>query len=109
MIFQQNIEAFTKLGQYIKNEIDQGERSLDNGHLSTAHGGEQLHPKIEEAYRENPWFTPEFQTYALQHWSDLLSQNKTEQWLSAYDAPASTPKKVLLVMAGNIPLVGFHD
>ena len=43
--------------------------------------------------------------------SDQLTKENLEAWLSPYNFPEDycCNKKVLLVMAGNIPLVGFHD
>lgn len=57
---------------------------------------------------ENPWFTIENQKFALKQWSDLLSNEKLNDWLKAYST-SKTTKKVGLILAGNIPLVGFHD
>jgi hypothetical protein len=45
----------------------------------------------------------------LQYWGAVLREDSLERWLSAYDSPAGTPLRVALIMAGNIPLVGFHD
>lgn len=40
----------------------------------------------------------------------MLSRDKLETWLAAYPAvPVAVPRRVLVVMAGNIPLVGFFD
>lgn len=57
---------------------------------------------------ENPWFTIENQKFALKQWSDLLIREKLNDWLKAYST-SKTTKKVGLILAGNIPLVGFHD
>lgn len=67
--------------------------------------------KTEQAVHHNGWFTKENVAYSLKKWSDALSEKNIEQWLSNYTIPASlpAPKTVGIVMAGNIPLVGFHD
>lgn len=57
---------------------------------------------------ENPWFTPENQRFALQQWAGLLNEENIKNWLSAYQM-SKTSKKVGLILAGNIPMVGFHD
>ncbi len=65
---------------------------------------------VETAKVRNGWFTEENIRYALKHWGKLLTKENLEQWTAPYgleDSP--TPKKVAIVMAGNIPLVGFHD
>ena len=41
--------------------------------------------------------------------SNLLTENNLNQWLSDYNLDKVKPKKVAIIMAGNIPLVGFHD
>jgi hypothetical protein len=65
----------------------------------------------EKAANENPWFIAEFINYHLNHISnEFLSRPNLEQWISKYDLPSVTsPKNVGIVMAGNIPLAGFHD
>lgn len=41
---------------------------------------------------------------------EFLSRDKIERWLACYERPATLPSRtVLVVMAGNIPLVGFFD
>lgn len=57
---------------------------------------------------ENPWFTIENQKFALKQWSDLLTEPLIKKWMSSYST-SKTSKKVGLILAGNIPLVGFHD
>ena len=66
----------------------------------------------EKASRENGWFIPEFVDLASSNIARLfLSRPILEKWVSSYDVPANTPqpKNIGVVMAGNIPLVGFHD
>lgn len=66
----------------------------------------------ENASRENGWFIPEFVDLATENIArQFLSRPVLEKWVSSYDLPANPPqlKNVGVVMAGNIPLVGFHD
>ena len=63
---------------------------------------------LDKAYFENPWFTRDNVKVALNHIAELTSIENLEKWVAGYKLnPAD--KKVLSVMAGNIPLVGFHD
>ena len=66
----------------------------------------------ERAYRENQWFIPEFIEQSVENIANqFLQRNFLEDWAVAYqlkDAPV-TVQKIGIVMAGNIPLVGFHD
>ncbi len=57
---------------------------------------------------ENPWFTQENQKFALQQWNKLLTKENLENWLKEYRI-SKNPKRVGLILAGNIPMVGFHD
>jgi hypothetical protein len=64
------------------------------------------------AYQQNAWFLPEFIDQAIQQIREqFLQQTALEEWTAAYPSIAdqATHIKVGIVMAGNIPLVGFHD
>lgn len=64
------------------------------------------------AHAENGWFTPEFIDLAVRQIAEgFLQKDKLEQWAAAYALPAEhpAPRTIGLIMAGNIPLVGFHD
>ncbi len=63
---------------------------------------------LKKSEIENPWFTMDNQKFALKQWSDLLTRDNINSWLSSY-SPSKTTKKVGLILAGNIPLVGLHD
>jgi hypothetical protein len=66
----------------------------------------------QRAHRKNGWFTPEFIDLAIrQITQEFLQKDKLEQWAEKYRLPAvnSSSRTVGLIMAGNIPLVGFHD
>ena len=58
----------------------------------------------------NPWFTPEFIDLATGNIAkNFLDKEKLQHWTSSYKPGSVDPKKIGIVMAGNIPLVGFHD
>jgi hypothetical protein len=62
------------------------------------------------AKMKNAWFDLKFIELSLQSWADALTKEKIEKWLSGYSLrQPPSPKKVGLVLAGNIPLVGLHD
>jgi hypothetical protein len=63
----------------------------------------------QQATLKNPWFTGEFIALAIaQIEKEMLQPEKLKLWLQHYPI-ATRAKKVGIVMAGNIPLVGFHD
>jgi hypothetical protein len=64
------------------------------------------------AFQHNAWFIPEFIDLAVQQIArKWLQPDLLNKWVRDYHLPASNalPKKTGIVMAGNIPLVGFHD
>lgn len=65
----------------------------------------------QEAYQKNPWFTPEFIDSAITGITEqYLQKDRLEKWAGHYRLDDHIiPKNVGIVMAGNIPLVGFHD
>lgn len=66
----------------------------------------------ERAAAENAWFTPEFITLSATNISNAyLADEKLQKLIDHYAIPTenTSPKKVGIVIAGNIPLVGFHD
>ena len=65
---------------------------------------------IEKAGNTNQWFTSEFTRHALHSIATaFLDETKCREWLQSYSISREDPKKVGIIMAGNIPLVGFHD
>lgn len=94
MILQERIELMSRLGQYMLGDAE-----------------EWLAIK-ERAFRENQWFIPEFVDQSCRNIAlNFLNASLLQDWAAKYHVPdnQSSPKTVGLVMAGNIPLVGFHD
>lgn len=65
-------------------------------------------PLVVKTHISNNWFNPQMQLKALGYWAKQLTAEKLSKWVSNYTFSES-PKKIGLVMAGNIPLVGMHD
>ena len=66
--------------------------------------------RISEAYAYNPWFTPSNIRKSLNAIREkFLNKEKLVNWTSAYQLDHIVPKRVGLIPAGNIPLVGIHD
>jgi hypothetical protein len=87
---QQRINAFVKLGELLQRQP------------------EDLTQIIHLAQHKNPWYTIKNVEKALHAISSNLSVEKLNYWLQDYPDLEST-KTVGLILAGNIPLVGFHD
>ena len=95
--------AFVQLGGFL--------RTYCNGSSTESAWVEKANATVTLAKHKNGWFNPENVLFALQSWGDLLTKEKLSEWLSEYEVhgPKKNSKTVALVMAGNIPLVGFHD
>lgn len=88
MDLKTRIKAFTQLGEYFNN-FDEA--------------------TIYKAHHHNQWFTPENTLLSLNAWAHQLTEENLTKWTSNYDINTTSPKKVGVIMASNIPLVGFHD
>lgn len=64
---------------------------------------------IKLSQSHNGWYTPEQVYFSIQSWAKALTEENLDKWLSAYEFDTVKPKNVALILAGNIPLVGFHD
>ncbi|WP_341651419.1 phosphoserine aminotransferase [Blattabacterium cuenoti] len=58
---------------------------------------------------ENNWFRIEDLLITFDQWGKILKKEKLEYWMSKYFFPKKKYKKILVIMPGNIPMVGFHD
>lgn len=57
----------------------------------------------------NGWFTPEQVYHSIHSWAEALTEENLNQWLSKYTIRENSNKNIGIILAGNIPLVGFHD
>lgn len=108
MNLEQRINAFVRLGEFLSQfsvaGIQKNEKVLHNDLFFDA-----FTQQIQSAKIHNGWFTEDNVLYALHGWSKLLNESTIKQWLETYHFKDITPKTVAVIMAGNIPLVGFHD
>jgi len=91
---QERIELLVKLGAYLEESDEAWQQA------------------VERAYTANNWFTPAFIALSAGNIrSAFLQRNTLEDLAKRYGIPEENPvpKKVGLVLAGNIPMVGFHD
>jgi hypothetical protein len=68
----------------------------------------QLKTLVNKQFFFNGWFVKENIEKALRSLGSQLTYEKLEEWAGNYSF-SETPKKIAIIMAGNIPLVGFHD
>ncbi len=92
MNLMQRISAFTELGNQI-NRLNEDEKAT----------------LADQAAQHNSWFTPDSVKLALEGISQFLSVSTLTKWTASYSLNTISPKTVGVAMAGNIPMVGFHD
>ena len=103
MNLKERTQTFVDLGVFLK-DFKEGNDNLLSDEF------EKLRSKIHESEVKNNWFTKDNIEKSLLSISNQLTQDNINSWLTPYNlSDIEEKKKVLLVMAGNIPLVGFHD
>jgi hypothetical protein len=78
--------------------------------IQLSNPNQQLSDIIKDERQYNAWFTPESVFKAVKSIGEMLNPQSLTTWLANYNIDLNrTSKKVGLILAGNIPLVGFHD
>lgn len=98
---EQRIQAFVRLGDQFSA-------------IGAGTGPEYAESLIQKALQHNAWFTPENIRQSFASLGEMLVEKSLREWLSSYPflfsgEPGAPSKTVAIVMAGNIPMVGFHD
>lgn len=101
------IDSFVKLGELFRLLSEETEwPGFDSGLTEDEYLSLQKLINKEQIY--NPWFTKESVLFALNSLAGMLKRNVLEDFASHYSVTTS-PKRVAIIMAGNIPMVSFHD
>ncbi len=80
-----------------------------NKRLQNFGSSEESRAVIHSAIEQNPWFTEQDIISAVEAIrTQMLDRAKLEAWLANYHT-TTAPQRVAIIMAGNIPLVGFFD
>ncbi|WGD34608.1 acyl-CoA reductase [Olleya sp. YS] len=101
-------EAFIQLGRFLSQFSSHGIKK-DETILHNDLFFDGFKHQIKIAKENNGWFTQDNIMFALEGWSNQLTEDKLHNWLKPYTLEHVKPKTVAIIMAGNIPLVGFHD
>jgi hypothetical protein len=101
MTLKERIESFSELGKILRD-------SLEGKNVEYS---SDLTKLINDQQYRNPWFTHENVRMAVKVIANELTHENLIKWTSRYPELGSVEnaKNVGVVMAGNIPLVGFHD
>lgn len=112
------ISAFDQLGQFLRLLLAKDMKALSQEELRQWHPSveemsklqDQLLDYYEHSHHYNGWFSQDFVRMALEDWSLALTKSMLSDWLKPYHLSESIEaKRIGVVMAGNLPLVGFHD
>jgi hypothetical protein len=111
MLLQERINSFIYLGQVLQEFSGKTGRSEINPGISQ-YNKELLLQAVENTQIENGWFNRDNIMFAIRAVAHNLNSENLESWMNPYK-PAleniTTTKTVAVIMAGNIPMVGFHD
>ena len=92
MTLKERISLFSSLGELIKNSLDA-----------------KFEEKINQAIQLNPWFTKHHIKTSFDSISQMLEEENLVNWIGSYNLSETKTKDILIITAGNIPIVGFHD
>jgi hypothetical protein len=102
------IKALSELGQFLSQfntkSIEKNESVLFNDLFFDG-----FKHQIKLSKEHNGWFSEANILFAIESWAKLLTTDNLNSWVSNYSLEVASQKKVAIIMAGNIPLVGFHD
>lgn len=108
MVLNNRIKAFEELGKFLNQFKPTGYEKV-NTVLHNDLFFEKMIQKIESAEHHNGWFTKENVLFSVTQWAEALTTSKLNNWLQQYTITDTNTKTIGVIMAGNIPLVGFHD
>ncbi|MBC8757327.1 acyl-CoA reductase [Kordia sp. YSTF-M3] len=108
MALAERINAFVKLGAFLKQFATEHPTQDKTIPFNDVFFDGMLH-QLKLTEENNRWFNKENLRFAIGNWTEALQQENLENWTNRYKFDAISPKKVAIIMAGNIPLVGFHD
>lgn len=110
MTIQQRANAFVQLGLVLQ-QLGSGKRNDEQFKSLNAFYFDAAQELFSIVKLQNGWFTESNVRLAIVSIAKMLEEAKIQTWIGSYDFPHEnkSPKEVGLVLAGNIPLVGFHD
>jgi hypothetical protein len=112
MTLETKKSVFVELGKFLK-QFSENDTSRKSDVLYNDFFFDDFEKLIYLSQSHNGWYTPEQVYFAIKSWADALTEENIEKWLSNYAEEFreqdKKEKTVALILAGNIPLVGFHD
>lgn len=108
MSIKNRLIAFNKLGDFLSQYSRESIKEKEGVSYNDLFFNGFKH-QIKIAEEDNSWFTKENILFALESWSNALTEENLNTWIASENLVESSSKRVAIIMAGNIPLVGFHD
>ncbi|MFT4683042.1 MAG: hypothetical protein ACI80P_000839 [Flavobacteriales bacterium] len=109
MLLKQRKSIFVQLGEVLKTLGERPENRAENA-ITERFDLKEIDAIIQIEVRHNGWFTEENVRKAMASLGASISEESLEEWLGRYAlSEKPTGNSVGLILAGNIPLVGFHD
>ena len=108
MTVEKRIKAFAKLGDFLSQFQPDGIVKNDTSVMNDAFF-DPFNQQVNRAYEFNGWFTKDNVLTAFSKWGNILNYSNLNKWTSQYSLNPTKPLNIGVIMAGNIPLVGFHD
>ncbi|CAL2088419.1 acyl-CoA reductase [Tenacibaculum sp. 190524A02b] len=102
------IDAFLQLGNFLSQFSRKGIEQKENIAFNELFFDGFKH-QLKIAEENNSWFTKENLLFATENWAKALTSENINQWIAKEKLGNNAAKNVAIIMAGNIPLVGFHD
>ncbi|MDY0989836.1 Acyl-CoA reductase (LuxC) [Flavobacterium sp. ACN2] len=109
MTLETKKSVFVELGKFL-SQFSEGASAQKSDVLYNDIFFDDFENLISLSQSHNGWYTPEQVYFSIQSWAEALTNENIDKWLSAYKIDQKgDAKTVALILAGNIPLVGFHD
>jgi len=109
MNLKERIKAFADLGKFM-GQFKRTGSSLDQNLPFEKQYFDAFNMQINRASEINGWFSEDNVLFAFESWSESLKESNLNNWVNSYtNLEEPSDKTIAVIMAGNIPLVGFHD
>jgi acyl-CoA reductase-like NAD-dependent aldehyde dehydrogenase len=110
MTLNKRIKAFITLGKFLEQFSASDKKQANNPYNALFYN--TFNELIKSVHYQNGWFTEENVRNAIEAIASSLGEEVLEDWIANYTAILSDKKEaknIAVIMAGNIPMVGFHD
>ena len=108
MLQSAKINCFIELGKFL-SQFSEAQNVKNPTVLNNDLFYDDFIDLIALSQSHNGWFTSQQVYFSIQSWATALTEQNVLQWISNYNFSNTKSKTVSIILAGNIPLVGFHD